>query len=381
MKLIRSFIQHRNLITKSTINPKSINLSIPENVNSLILLTTPKQLNPLLKYLSQNNETFLNSSKLENLIVASTDTICHSRNAISELWIENNEIINIKNIEKTKKIENKSKLHRQLEPLSVDPIRMSKNWKDIKYDGNININFINLNKNIKANLACTLFENNNYNTCFIIKKSLDNEINGQNLSNIEIEINSNNQISNINYSNKLIEIPLVEDEDLRDEEYQITSFESNMIKSINDQSASGYLIDNSIVTSSKKELFFKLYNKDKEIEKFNEEFYSLVAGGLGWGEKQAFLVVDPIVGNVGNRFVKLYYNKIELKMPKIESKDKTTIQLEVSELEQEFNEVEGKVENEDTIIINNVFSIGSENGIILNGVNHRAHGENIEIEI
>lgn len=370
----------RSLFTKTTLNPDKINLVQPDNEHkSLILLTTPPQLNNIVNNL-YNNKIFENF-KLNQILVVCIDSILNSRNGYSELWSKNEfELKNYETIEDRDK-----RIMKRNDPLSVNPIKLDKNWNDIKEHTLFEINFNEIKLNSKLKLANTLFANNENSTCFYIgNKSID----WFNLASIQIDIKLDNfnKINSIDYFNRLTEIPLIEDIEKRDDYYTITDFEGNLIKSINDRSASGYLTNNSIVMSSKKNLYFKLYNHqtEKDIKPYQQEFYKLLVGGLGWGEKQAFLAIDPIVGKAGYRDVKLFYydknsKQFNIELPKQFMNNKLIF--ECSELEQIYETYNLHQTDSQTVIKPGIFAMGCENGFQLNNIWHGSNGEFIDVEV
>lgn len=366
----------RTLFTKTTINPKSIQLNQPNAAHdSLILLTTPPQLNNVVNALVDENSI---ANKLKQKLVVCVDSIANSRNGYSELWLNSPF-----SITKHETIEERNeRIKKKIDPLSVDPIKFDKAWKDTKDETMFEVNFTNLKMKTKIRLANTLFENGENSTCFFVGNE---KFDWYNLANITIDVNLDNisNIKNIEYCNRLTEIPLVENEtDL----YTITDFEGNLIKSINNQSASGYLIDNSLVMDSKKDLYFKLYEDENHdlTRPWGHEYYKLIVGGLGWGEKQAFLAVDPIVGTTGYKDVKLYFYDKGTKQYSITSPQHSAnnkLIFECSELEDGYEEYSKPDDKTCTSEYEGVFAMGCENGFELDGIWHRSNGEFVDVEI
>lgn len=347
----------RCLSTFTTINPKSISFHQPESHNSLVLLTTPSQLSKVIATISK--EKSKKDTRLNQILVACVDTICGSRNAVSELWtkklsIHNHETIGDRN----------ERLKPKKEALSVNPVKLDKTWKNNTMHTLLDFKIGNFNP--KLRLANTLFCNGEESTCFYVGNT---KIDWFNLSSIKFTVDEEVNVSEKSYKNRLTEIPF--DLDQPNVEYQITSYEGNLIKSINDKSASGYLINNAKVMDSKKDMYFKLYDGETQTKPWNQEVYKLVVGGLGWGEKQAFLAVDPdaLNGDLGHRNVKLYYFDHSTEKPEIPD---AGIVVECSEIEEGFSDLDGP-----TAELPHVFGMGSEEGFELNGVWHRANGEQV----
>lgn len=368
-------ISKRSLSSSTVINPKKIDLNRPNAVHkSLILLTTPSQLNKTVNEVIQFSNKTIKNMNMNQILVACVDTISGSRNGYSTLWLENKfNVSEFQTLDKTLE-----SLKKKKDPLSSDPVKMEKNWKDIKEFTNFEINFNYWDTKINTFLSNTIFQNSENSTCFYIgNESFDFE----NLSICKIELpllhkeSNSHKNENINYTNKLTEIPFENDPNSINQVYTVTDFEGNLIKSINNESASAYLINNEKVMDSKKDLYFKLYNnEDGDNASINSKFYKLIVGGLGWGEKQAFIAVDPIVGHIGLQNVKLYYYDPTTKAHEYKSSESSKIIIECSEIQDGYEDYE----KSEQIELKNVFSFGCELGVQYNGVWHRANGEVIE---
>lgn len=347
---------------KTTINPKSIILNYPPNPHkSLVLVTTPSQLN---KVIEKSVDDFKNSQMrpINQIIVACIDSILGSRDAYSELYLDSEITVNsIKEFKDEKKVR---------DPLSVDPIKFDKNWNDQTTRTSLSLN-INNTQSISLKLANSLFSNGEHSTCFYIGNS---EYDWMNLSELDVSIEIPTEGEKIEYHNRLTEIPLVQGVD---SEYTVTSYEGNLIKSIDDKSPSQYLIDNPIVMGSKKDLYFKLYKTGQRVEPWNEQYYKLIVGGLGWGEKQAFLGVDPIVGEIGHRNIKMY--EFDKKIPSLDPEHVSGIVIECPEIENGYVDYSADNGDRDTVEINGGFAFGCEDGFVLNGVSHKSQGEVINL--
>jgi hypothetical protein len=379
-----TFISRRSLSTGTYINPTKVQLNRPDNEHkSLILLTTPSQLNNCIKEIIDFSESkFIkkskNDDKMNQILVACVDTISGSRNGYSFMWLVEN--FNISQYE-TLDHRNES-LKRRKHPLSVDPIKMDKTWKDTKENTKFQMLINDWEINVNTFLANTIFQNSESNTCFYVGHE---KYDWQNLSTISISLDdiSKEPIlkknTEIKYSNRLTEIPLIEDPKKAKEHYLVTEFEGNMIKTIEDESASSYLTNNSIVMSSKKDLYFKLSVRPESTRITNAEYYKLIVGGLGWGEKQAFIAVDPIVRKIRYRFIKLFYYDHNTPKHVYKSPDNPIINkfiFECSEIEDGYEDY-GNTDKE-TVYLSHVFSLGCEQGFQLNNTWHRANGEVIE---
>lgn len=382
----------RRLHTFTTINPQSVKLHYPETFHkSLILLSTSSQIgavtNKIIELKNNSNSKAVSTSSVpENIVVACIDSVNGSRNGYSELWF--NSKVTLKNFETIEQMN--KRLTKKENPLSVDPIKMDRLWKDNRLNTSLNINFTNSKfglNDVLFNLSNTLFSNGEPSTCFTI--GLNEEYDWYNLSNLSLEIdNSQNEIFSaesagnkpkIQYFNRLKEIPMVVEDSDKNEVYEVTDFEGNLIKSINDKSASGYLTDNSIVMESKKELYFQVGDDKSQDDKWMQEYYKLIVGGLGWGEKQAFVAIDPDVGEVGYRQIKLFYydecNTRELQIT--DTGGQSRIVLESSNVQDSYGAYGGDSADSTApaVEVPNVFSCGGELGFRCNGVWHKSPGE------
>ncbi|CAI8495556.1 unnamed protein product [Pichia kudriavzevii] len=354
----------RYLSTTTTLNPTSIRFHRPDNHHkSLILLTTPSQLNQIVTKLSESTQP-----KVESLLVASVDSITGSRNAFTELWLETP--FKIKELELVEDME--KRLSKKYNPLSADPIKMQgRNWKDTTEETILGLSIPQWNVTFHTRLANTIFTNSQQSTCFIANGG---ELDYLNLSQVRIDIDTDQEhgSGNITYHNRLTEIPMVcgiEDT------YKITDFKGNLIKSINHKSASGYLTENPKVMDSKKDLFFKLYSEGDNVDSWMEEYYRLVVGGLGWGEKQAFIALDTVVGEPGLRNVRLFYHDEQKPKFQLQSPDnKDSMVFECTELEEGYQDF---TKDNDEKVLPRVFGVGSNHGFNLNGVWHRSNGETV----
>lgn len=375
-----NLITRRGLYTKTTLHPNEINFSQPNDNHhkSLILLTTPTRLNDVVNKVIEISKGEKNS--INQILVACVDTILNSRDGYSEMWLRDN--FKIDKYETIEQMNQRTK--KKIDPLSVDPIKFDKSWKDKKNETLFEINFHNKKIiNSKIRLSNTLFNNGENCTCFYIGNE---DLDWYNLSSVSISINDEIVENGEKYSNRLTEIPMVEDNVDENEIFQITDFEGNLIKSINNQSASGFLINNSIVMESKKDLYFKLYDDgEKSFQNpSDEKYYKLIVGGLGWGEKQAFLAIDPIVGSTGYKNVKLYYYdsktiKQDIGSPENEDGNNLNkIVFECSEIQQGYSDIDG-TDTKKAIVKEHIFGMGCEDGFELNNVWHRSNGETIEL--
>lgn len=382
----RNVVIKRLLSTTTTVNPQKIILSQPDlQHKSLFMLTTPSQLNNVVDTVINFHQTEnANHGVVKQILVGCVDSIGGSRNGYSQLWLE--EELRITDFET---IEDRDKrIAKKVDPLSVDPIKLDKTWKDNTDDTSINMTLSGDDAapvSFSVKLANTLFVNGQNSTCFLVDEK-EHKFNWHNLANIEVDLSMKDATikeENIRYFNKLTEIPLVLDKASEDfsEDYCVTAFEGNLIKSINEQSASGYLTNNDVVMESKKELFFKLSDDaDTPQPNLQDEYYKLIVGGLGWGEKQAFLAIDPVVGTAGFRHVRLFYydkSKQNYRYTSPPGATSNKLVFECSEPEESYMNHSITSDSRE-ITFPNVFSVGSEKGYQTNKVWHKSPGEVIE---
>lgn len=374
--------QVRSLHALTKTKTTSINLARPDNDHkSLVVITTPSLLNQLIpqiqSYITKDGQL----KDMNTVVVACVDTIAQSRFAYSQLWTKSD--IKITNFETNE--DRDSRMTKKKDPLSADPVRFDKSWKHWLDETLFSINFTNWNLETNVRLGSSVFQNDQMNTSFFITRSTEGGINQKNLHNmssISIDVNLDDiphQEPEIEYTNRLTEIPMVENPEESDPVYTITDFEGNLLKSINDRGASDYLINNSLVMGEKKDLYFKLYTDEdvKESKPWKQQFYKLLVGANGWGEKQAFMAIDPCVGLAGHRHVKMYqYDPV--KPPcNISTADDVKVVVETSELEDGF--IQPPTQGTEEVSISGVFAMGSELGFQVDGVWHKANGDIIQV--
>lgn len=191
----------RTLYTKTTIDATRVNLAQPDpDHKSLILLTTPPQLNNVVNNIIDKQST---NPNLSQILVVCVDSIADSRNGYSELWLKTRfDITNRETIE-----ERNERIKKKVEPLSVDPIKFDKSWKDTKEETLFSINFANLGIQSKIRLANTLFENGENSTCFYVGNE---PFDWFNLAGVTVDVTLDNcsAIKNIEYANRLTEIQI-----------------------------------------------------------------------------------------------------------------------------------------------------------------------------
>lgn len=356
--MLKTFV--RGLSMRTTLSPASVAFHYPDAPHAgLVVLTTPSQLTRVVaKAIDDFQDPRLRP--IPHVLVACVDSMLGSRDGYSELYLD--APLQMRSMAEIKH------QPKERDPLSVDPVRMDKNWAHRVSKLTLNIND---SHTIGLPLANTLFANGEHSTCFYVGGS---EMDWINLSEATADIQVSGLEGHINYTNRLREIPLVQGVT---DSYKVTSYEGNLIKSINGNSPSQYLIDNPEVMGTKRDLYFELYHQGITPPAWDKEYYKLIVGGLGWGEKQAFLGVDPIVGDVGYRNVRLY--EFDRRIPSPPPKGSRGIVLECPQSEEGYRAHEAVEEPENSVVVLDAFAMGADRGFELDGRAHGAQGERLAL--
>ncbi|KAG7733287.1 hypothetical protein KL948_001790 [Ogataea haglerorum] len=318
-------------------NPPKVILSPPRGHTSLLMTSTASQLEASIDGLIRLNR----SVPSLQLVFFCVDSILNSRDAVSECWFEDNMLIH----------------HcEQFEP-SKDKWTPQSGTVELELHGS----------DVVLPLAHTMFQNTLPATCFFVDS--ENPHNWKNLSHLKVQL-PYIKSSHFNYSNCLVELPL---EKNPAQEYIVTEHEGNMIKTINMIPASQYLIENEHLQKSKNSLFFKLYD-GPQVPDYMESYHRITVGGLGWGEKQGYLVLDRHVGSLDHKKLKLFQHQPETAVQF--DRNKKSIVLECSTEQQNYRPIGSK-----TPIVSNQIGLGSERGFRLNGVWHTSQGEVVQIQV
>ncbi|VEU23484.1 DEKNAAC104566 [Brettanomyces naardenensis] len=370
----------RFLSLRTTINPTNgFKLIQPVNHESIVLLTTPSQLNRSIEMMADLQQ----KNKNLTAVLACVDTMLGSRNGIAELWFKLAiQIVDYKALPDTGD-ENEGE---KSSFSDASPIKLDKNWKDTAKDTSLTIH-LNERNNIRLNLANTLFSNGESSTCFFVQPN-DHPSNWCNLQNLSIELPDevDPNYEEFECFNRLRELEFEEGQTENDL-YQVTGYTSNMIESINDQPAATYLINNKEIQKSKRDLFIQLVDQNTtsrpfSTPSFNDKYYKITVGGLGWGEKQGMIVLDPIVGDVGYKLCRLFqYDPSLPESPPVPPEDGFfKIVAECSIPEHGFQEYH-KNETGLQQTVTGLVGLGSERGFQLNGVWHKSYGETLQLSL
>ncbi|KAG7877375.1 hypothetical protein KL938_004131 [Ogataea parapolymorpha] len=318
-------------------NPPEVILSPPRGHNSLLMISTASQLEASIDGLIKLNKSIPSLQ----LVYFCVDSILNSRDAVSECWFEDKMLL---------------QACKKFEP-SKD--------KSTPQSGTVELELTGCD--IVLPLAHTMFQNTLPATCFFVDN--ENPHNWKNLSLLRVQL-PYIKSSHFNYSNCLVELPLEKDPA---QEYIVTEHEGNMIKTINMVPASQYLIENEHIQKSKNALFFKLYNGTQTPD-YMESYHRITVGGLGWGEKQGYLVLDQNVGSLDHKKLRLYQHRPETAVHY--DRNKKSLVLECSAEQQNYRPAGSK-----TPIVSNQIGLGSEAGFKLNGVWHTSQGEVVQIQV
>ncbi|KAG7835950.1 hypothetical protein KL943_001599 [Ogataea angusta] len=317
--------------------PAEVVLSPPRGHNSLLMISTASQLETSIDSLIKLNR----SVPSLQLVYFCVDSILNSRNAVSECWFEEDMLI---------------QTCKQFKP-SKDKSTPQSGTVELKLNG----------FDVVLPLAHTMFQNTLPATCFFVDG--DNPHNWKSLSLLKVQLPFIKS-SHFKYSNCLVELPM---EKNPAQEYIITEHEGNMIKTINMLPASQYLIENEHVQKSKNALFFKLYD-GAQVPDYMESYHRITVGGLGWGEKQGYLVLDRNVGSLDHKKLKLYQHRPETAVHF--DRNKKSVVLECSTEQQSYRPTDSN-----SPIVSNQIGLGSETGFKLNGVWHTSQGEVVQIVV
>jgi len=382
------FQSFRRLLSfRTTINPSPrFHLKSPKNGNSLVLITTPSQLQQTIKNVYDLIET--RNANDFTIVTACVDTVAGKRNAVSELWF--NKPITIENYKLAPDNSDAQNSGVKSSFSAVAPVRLDKNWKDETANSSLNIEIPHLpgvgsSHFLSMSLANTLFTTGEYYTSFFYQGD-GHPANLENSSSISIrlppldtdhmKVRAFHQLTELDMGNKSAD---------KDGCFQVTDFTSNMIEKINGESAARYLIENTEMQKSKQDVFMELIDPQdiRNAKPFSstshmDQFYRIVVGGLGWGEKQEMIVLDPIVGNVGYRYCRLFQHDPNIKRPNIQSETKTTtLTFDCSEPEPGFRDY-GYTDDPE-IVLENVAGLGNEKGFSFDGVWHTDKGSMLTV--
>lgn len=359
------------IYTKTSINPVNFQLSPPTKFapKSLLLLSTPSLLTQLIEesiHLYQDNGIQVIAAGIDCMIPNS------HRHGVSEMWLDKYiEINDSVKLEERDDINNQPK-----ERDGVHVVKANKNWKNI--DSKFSIN-IHPDSKIDLKLANTIFSTTNLVTLFYFQPShLGEQSNsGQTLCDLRVTLPADlfKESPKIESKDKWTQL-----HDSNSEPLIITSCTGNLVKLINKKSAAGFLEQNDrlmSIGSKDTQVFVKIYKKGLNIA----QRFKVIAGGGEWGTKANILAISPEAElDVGDR--------IEFFMLTPEDRFSTTAKFDDASLSHKLTfecsyeeRSYGLNNNDDTVVMENVFGCGSENGFMYNNIQHVSAGESISISL
>ncbi|GMG19886.1 unnamed protein product [Ambrosiozyma monospora] len=405
--MLRYQILRRALSLKTTINPQSTHkLTQPPNHKALLLLTTPHLLNSTIDtFVNLTSDKSLEQHNIQKAAVICVDSILQCKNAVSELWLnEPDQLQIIDYVVKDDDVKNEPKPRTS----EADPIKLDKNWKDGLTDTQLSLNLFGEGNsadklvNLKLNLGRSLFVNGLESTCFtyhnptIPNFTTESKSNFVNLQKLTIDLHlpstpvkaGDKPLIQSKYTNQFIKLPFEPDED---DVYVIDSHVGNLIKRINFKPASGYLIENPKLNDSKDHsIWVKLskYSPETASVKMNkptDEYYRVIVGGSGWdAEKMAMLGIDPVVGDGLDykKQIELYEVSKEKNVlsldDSVDASKNVKFVVECSEADENFSQFDNKLSE---TVIEGVVGFGSENGFQYDEVWHKAPNEIVEVDV
>lgn len=254
---------------RTFINPVSYTVTKPSlDVSSGVLLATQSMLPSVIEQCSRFNQENPNTQ----LVVAGVDSLTNSkRNGVTELWLTKPLVVSEHRL-----VDNSVAPLRESDGINI--VLAKENWK--LTSSSLVLRFGSVETDI--NLANTLFSTGLSSTLFVLDKG--KSYSGEALESVNVEIRRDaaavistrdNWTPLYDYA---VEAPLV-----------ITKCIGNLVKEINGKSASSFLQDNAklmSIGSKETKVYVKLDKSGAEGEK---KRYEVIAGGGGWGPRQAQL--------------------------------------------------------------------------------------------
>ncbi|KAK6462944.1 hypothetical protein DFJ63DRAFT_312268 [Scheffersomyces coipomensis] len=326
------------------------------NAKSCLIFSTPSNISKVINEISQTENQHI------QFVVAGTDSVIpnSNRNGVSVLWLD--EPVNITGSKKLDEI-----------PDDV----MHKNWKLMESNlrleaGKSSVFDLKLaNTSFVGDLPITLF--------YIQPKHIELELenSGQALKELSLRL-PKNVISNDSKVEEFDKWTALYD---TADPFHVADFKGNLLKTINDKSAAGFLENNEklmSIGSKDTEVYVKIYKKDSDLV----YKYKVIAGGGGWGAKANIIALSPEAKiNKGDR-IEFYmltpqhrFNEEQSLVAIEEYINK--ISIECAYEEQSYNDDTLG----DELVIEKAFGAGSEEEFKYNDVKHHSSGERISIGI
>lgn len=337
-----------------------------------LVLSTQSMINSVIEQVLQLHQ----EDPSIQVAVAAVDSMVGSRrHGVSELWLD--EPISVREHELLID-EDADKPLRESDGINVVLARL--NWKLTL--ARLGLSF-NDKVNVDVSLTNTLFSTGHLSTLFVVEEG--QKYSGQVLKNVRIALKTKDS-KIINSTDKWTALG-----DENEKPLIITKSIGNLVKQINNGSASAYLQDNEklmSIGSKDTEVYVKLYKKDAEIgEEKKAQRFQVIAGGGGWGAKASTLVISPEAEiQEGDRLEFFMLtptdkflgpSKDDLKEASRESGNDIAA-FECS-YEQETYEGEGKYT--ESKVIEGIFGGGSESGFKVGNVQHGSAGERVDIQL
>ncbi|KAK6458777.1 uncharacterized protein RJT20DRAFT_123858 [Scheffersomyces xylosifermentans] len=364
------------IYTRTTINPVNYKLNVPSKIKaeSVIVVSTPSNLPQVI-------EEAINvfQSKKIQVCVAGVDSVVpnSSRNGVSELWLS--KPFQIKSsvlLEDRDDLNNKPR-----ESDGVNIVVARKNWKNI--DSNLQV-VLNEAATVDLKLANTVFSTNHLVTLFYFQPENEETHlynSGQTLCDLTIELPKDTVPVGTEVKSYDRWTPLYDNS--VEGPFLITNCIGNLLKQINNKSASGYLEKNNKLMSlgsKDTKVYVKLYKQNNPEKAFK---YEVIAGGGGWGAKASTIALSPDAKLEKGDRVEFFmltpsdrFSKQESEVAGADLQGKLTF--EATYEEQAYADgSEGKKAE----VLENVFGCGSEEEFKFNGVKHSSAGERLTIDL
>ncbi|KAL7662633.1 FIST domain-containing protein [[Candida] zeylanoides] len=323
---------------------------LPED-KAAIILATPSCLELAIDACSRHHEV----DKSTQMVVAGVDSLLNSRVGISELWLANRlEVTHADELDDARAPPKQSD--------GVNVVSAKENWKPTK--ASLGLEFASLN--VEVSLANTLFSTGYLTSLFYIDQS--SALSGRALQNLGVRLAGDASVLDANDS----WTPLY---DYSKQNHTITRVVGNLIKGINDKSASSFLQENDklmAIGSKDTQVFVKIYKKSQAPQRFE-----IIAGGGEWGVKASTLVISPQAQVAVGDGIEFYMLTPENRKARAKPLPEGLVARFECCPEQDSYAIAKGTET----TVNSVFAAGSETGFSVNGVQHRSAGEQTTLRL
>jgi hypothetical protein len=323
---------------------------LPED-KAAIILATPSCLELAIDACLRHHEV----DKSTQMVVAGVDSLLNSRVGISELWLANRlEVTHADELDDARAPPKQSD--------GVNVVLAKENWKPTK--ASLGLEFASLN--VEVSLANTLFSTGYLTSLFYIDQLL--ALLGRALQNLGVRLAGDASVLDANDS----WTPLY---DYSKQNHTITRVVGNLIKGINDKSASSFLQENDklmAIGSKDTQVFVKIYKKSQAPQRFE-----IIAGGGEWGVKASTLVISPQAQVAVGDGIEFYMLTPENRKARAKPLPEGLVARFECCPEQDSYAIAKGTET----TVNSVFAAGSETGFSVNGVQHRSAGEQTTLRL